>query len=127
MLSGYVRFSAWVSAAQFPQWLSVWAAVPPVTAVVYFQPRYGNHPLILQYAMRVLEEYPVELTFFFVPQIVQALRADGLGEPFIMRSGQQADVVVRLCRTVHLRDLQNFAAILPSNHLEYEGEHVQGR
>jgi phosphatidylinositol 4-kinase len=61
------------------QWLPVWAAVPPVTALVYFQPRYGNHPLILQYAMRVLEQHPVDLTFFFVPQVVQALRADGLG------------------------------------------------
>jgi phosphatidylinositol 4-kinase len=29
--------------------------------------------------MRVLEEHPVELTFFFVPQVVQALRVDGLG------------------------------------------------
>jgi phosphatidylinositol 4-kinase len=63
-----------------PQWLPVWSAVPPVTALVYFQPRYGNHPLILQYAMRVLEQHPVELTFFFVPQVVQALRSDGLGE-----------------------------------------------
>ncbi|WVO18533.1 hypothetical protein L204_106252 [Cryptococcus depauperatus] len=60
------------------RYLSVWAAVPPVMAIVYFQPRYGNHPLILQYAMRVLEQHPVELTFFFVPQIVQALRADSL-------------------------------------------------
>jgi phosphatidylinositol 4-kinase len=62
------------------QWLPVWAAVPPVQALVYFQPRYGNHPLILQYAMRVLEQHPVELTFFFVPQVVQALRSDGLGK-----------------------------------------------
>ena len=30
--------------------------------------------------MRVLEQHPVELTFFFVPQVVQALRADGFGE-----------------------------------------------
>lgn len=29
--------------------------------------------------MRVLEQHPVELTFFFVPQVVQALRQDGLG------------------------------------------------
>jgi phosphatidylinositol 4-kinase len=30
--------------------------------------------------MRVLEQHPVDLTFFFVPQVVQALRTDGLGE-----------------------------------------------
>lgn len=72
------------------QWLPIWAAVPPVTAIVYFQPRYGNHPLILQYAMRVLEQHPVELTFFFVPQVVQALRADGLGyvERFIFETSK---------------------------------------
>ncbi|KAK8853241.1 hypothetical protein IAR55_003943 [Kwoniella newhampshirensis] len=72
------------------KWLPVWAATPPVTAIVYFQPRYGNHPLILQYAMRVLEQHPVELTFFFVPQVVQALRADGLGyvERFIFETSK---------------------------------------
>jgi phosphatidylinositol 4-kinase len=61
------------------QWLPLWSPVPPVTAINYFQPRYGNHPLVLQYALRALEQYPVELTFFFVPQVVQALRSDALG------------------------------------------------
>ncbi|ORY33464.1 hypothetical protein BCR39DRAFT_520273 [Naematelia encephala] len=72
------------------KWLPVWAAVPPVSALVYFQPRYGNHPLILQYGMRVLEQHPVELTFFFVPQVVQALRTDGLGyvERFIFETSK---------------------------------------
>lgn len=72
------------------QWLPVWAPCPPVTALVYFHPRYGNHPLILQYAMRVLEQHPVDLTFFFVPQCVQALRSDGLGyvERFIFETSK---------------------------------------
>ena len=52
----------------------------PVTAVTYFQPRYKDNPLVLQYAMRTLEQYPIGLTFFFVPQVVQALRFDGSGE-----------------------------------------------
>jgi phosphatidylinositol 4-kinase len=30
--------------------------------------------------MRALEQYPVDLTFFFVPQVVQALRSDGAGK-----------------------------------------------
>jgi len=34
---------------------------------------------ILQYAHRALEQHPVDLTFFFVPQVVQALRYDDLG------------------------------------------------
>ena len=67
------------NAKQHLQWLLLWAPVPPVVAVTYFQPRYKSQPLLLQYAMRVLEQYPVQLTFFFVPQVVQALRSDALG------------------------------------------------
>ncbi|KAL8803222.1 MAG: hypothetical protein Q9182_003323 [Xanthomendoza sp. 2 TL-2023] len=40
---------------------------------------YGNHPFILQYAMRALESHSIDVTFFYVPQIVQALRYDALG------------------------------------------------
>ena len=47
--------------------------------MTYFLPEYGNHPLILQYALRALESHPVDITFFYVPQIVQALRYDELG------------------------------------------------
>jgi len=35
--------------------------------------------MVLQYAHRVLAGHPVDLTFFFVPQVVQALRHDPLG------------------------------------------------
>ena len=40
--------------------------------------------------MRVLEQHPVALTFFFVPQVVQALRVDGLGyvERFIFETSK---------------------------------------
>ena len=51
----------------------------PITAVTYFLPAYGNHPFILQYAMRALESHSVDVTFFYVPQIVQTLRYDALG------------------------------------------------
>ncbi|ESK94184.1 phosphatidylinositol 4-kinase [Moniliophthora roreri MCA 2997] len=59
--------------------LLLWAPVPPVIANTFFEPRYKNDPLILQYAHRVLEQHPVDLTFFYVPQVVQALRYDELG------------------------------------------------
>ncbi|KAJ3734042.1 hypothetical protein DFJ43DRAFT_1065841 [Lentinula guzmanii] len=59
--------------------LPLWAPVPPITANTFFEPRYKSDPLLLQYAHRVLEQHPVELTFFFVPQVVQALRYDELG------------------------------------------------
>ncbi|KAF8350539.1 hypothetical protein F5887DRAFT_939764 [Amanita rubescens] len=57
----------------------LWAPVPPVLATFLFERRFKNDPIVLQYAHRVMEEHPVELTFFFVPQVVQALRYDDLG------------------------------------------------
>ncbi|TFK76247.1 atypical/PIKK/PI4K protein kinase [Pluteus cervinus] len=60
------------------KYLLLWAPVPPVAAITLFERRYQNDPLILQYAHRALEQHPVELTFFFVPQVVQALRNDEL-------------------------------------------------
>ncbi|KAI4202882.1 MAG: hypothetical protein LQ350_002253 [Teloschistes chrysophthalmus] len=46
---------------------------------MYFLPDYGYHPFLIQYAMRALESHSVDVTFFYVPQIVQALRYDALG------------------------------------------------
>lgn len=72
------------------RWLLFWAAVTPVEAIHLFQPQYGNHPMVLQYAMRALEQHPVELTFFYVPQVVQALRDDAYGyvEQFIFETSK---------------------------------------
>ena len=44
-----------------------------------FMPLYKNHPFLIQYAMRTLESHSVDVTFFYVPQIVQSLRYDSLG------------------------------------------------
>lgn len=68
------------------RYLPLCAPVPPVIAINFFEPRFLNNPLTLQYAYRVLALHPVELTFFFVPQIVQALRTDNDGyvERFIL-------------------------------------------
>ncbi|KAL4260020.1 PI3/PI4-kinase family protein [Pleurotus pulmonarius] len=59
--------------------LLLWAPVPPIIAITLFEKRYNSETCILQYAHRVLEQHPVDLTFFFVPQVVQALRYDDLG------------------------------------------------
>ncbi|KAK8186207.1 hypothetical protein BC567DRAFT_246025 [Phyllosticta citribraziliensis] len=61
------------------KYLMYWVPVNPITAVTYFLPAYGNHPFIIQYAMRALESHPTDVTFFYVPQIVQTLRYDVLG------------------------------------------------
>ena len=66
--------------------LLLWAPVPPIIANTFFERRFNSDPLILQYAHRVLAQHPVELTFFFIPQVVQALRYDDLGKTkFILR------------------------------------------
>ncbi len=62
------------------QYLLLWSPVPPIVANTFFERRFNSDPLILQYAHRVLAQHPVELTFFFIPQVVQALRYDDLGK-----------------------------------------------
>jgi phosphatidylinositol 4-kinase len=71
-------------------YLLYWAPVTPITAVTYFLQAYANNPFILQYAMRSLESYSVDITFFYVPQIVQTLRYDALGyvERFILETAK---------------------------------------
>ncbi|KAI1414806.1 hypothetical protein F5Y13DRAFT_197338 [Hypoxylon sp. FL1857] len=72
------------------KYLLFWAPVNPVTAVTYFLPAYRNHPFLIQYAMRALEYHSVDVTFFYVPQIVQSLRFDALGyvERYIIETAQ---------------------------------------
>ncbi|RFU24495.1 hypothetical protein B7463_g11850, partial [Scytalidium lignicola] len=72
------------------KYLLYWAPVNPITAVTYFSPAYCNNPYILQYAMRALESHSVDVTFFYVPQIVQTLRYDSLGyvERYILETAR---------------------------------------
>ncbi|KAJ1309818.1 hypothetical protein OPQ81_006583 [Rhizoctonia solani] len=70
--------------------LLTWDPVPPVVAIKLFEPRFDNDPITLQYAHRVLAQHPVDVTFFYVPQIVQALRNDEFGyvERFIFETAK---------------------------------------
>ncbi|TKA75192.1 hypothetical protein B0A55_05179 [Friedmanniomyces simplex] len=72
------------------KYLLYWAPINPMAAVTYFMPNYGNHAFIIQYAMRALESHAVDVTFFYVPQIVQTLRYDALGyvERYIVETGK---------------------------------------
>lgn len=75
----------------YAQHLLLWAPVPPVIANTFFERRFNSDPLVLQYAHRVLEQHPVELTFFFVPQVVQALRYDDFGILHLLLYTRHAD------------------------------------
>ncbi|EEB09338.1 phosphatidylinositol kinase [Schizosaccharomyces japonicus yFS275] len=72
------------------RYLLFWAPLPPVSAPVLFLPKIKWNPLVLQYAMRTLKSYSVDVTFFYVPQIVQSLRYDALGyaEDFIIETSE---------------------------------------
>ncbi|KAF4340246.1 phosphatidylinositol 4-kinase [Fusarium beomiforme] len=77
-------------ASQQLKYLLYWEPVNPVTAVTMFLPAYQYHPFIIQYAMRALESHSVDVTFFYVPQIVQSLRYDSLGyvKRYILETAQ---------------------------------------
>ncbi|GAA6000790.1 1-phosphatidylinositol 4-kinase STT4 [Rhodotorula paludigena] len=70
--------------------LLYWKPVPVPEALRFLFPKFGGDPVLLQYALRVLEHHPVEVTFFYVPQVVQALRSDELGyaERFIFETSK---------------------------------------
>lgn len=71
-------------------YLLFWEALSPIDAITLFLPPFGNNPYILQYTMRSLEHHDVNLTFFYVPQIVQSLRYDvkGYVKRFILETAQ---------------------------------------
>ncbi|KAM0792098.1 hypothetical protein ACM66B_004802 [Microbotryomycetes sp. NB124-2] len=70
--------------------LLYWAPVPVIMALRFLFPKFKGDPILLQYALRTLEHHPVDLTFFYIPQVVQALRTDELGyaERFIFETSQ---------------------------------------
>ncbi|CAH6722570.1 phosphatidylinositol 4-kinase Stt4p [[Candida] jaroonii] len=70
--------------------LLFWEALSPIDAIQLFLPPFGSNPYILQYTMRSLEHHDVNLTFFYVPQIVQSLRFDAKGyvERFIIETAR---------------------------------------
>ncbi|KAJ2313754.1 phosphatidylinositol-4- kinase [Coemansia sp. RSA 2705] len=72
------------------KFLLYWAPVPPITSTAYLASSYSHHPLALQYSMRALECFSVDITFFYIPQLVQALRNDvaGYAERAILSSAQ---------------------------------------
>lgn len=76
------------------KYLLYWAPVNPTESLTYFMPAYGNHPYILQYAMRALESHAIDVRFYCVPQLVQALRYDALGyvERYILETAKQSQL-----------------------------------
>lgn len=76
--------------------LLFWEPLAPVDAITLFLPPFSGNllhqgvPYLLQYTMRSLEYHDINLTFFYVPQIVQSLRFDSRGyvERFILETAR---------------------------------------
>ncbi|CCF58901.1 hypothetical protein KAFR_0F03050 [Kazachstania africana CBS 2517] len=56
-----------------------WAPVSPLKSINLFLPEWNANSFILQYSIFSLESHDVNVTFFYVPQIVQCLRYDRSG------------------------------------------------
>lgn len=70
--------------------LLFWEPLSPIDSITLFLPSFGHNPFVLQFTMRSLEHHDVNLTFFYVPQIVQTLRFDKQGyvERFIIETAK---------------------------------------
>ena len=76
------------------RYLLYWVAVPPISAISMLGQTQRVQPWILQYAVRVLEYFPVDQVFFYIPQMVQALRYDSVGyiERFILDAAKSSQL-----------------------------------
>lgn len=61
------------------KYLLYWTPVPPIIAINVLGAQHSLQPWILQYGIRALEFFPVTQAFFYIPQMVQALRYDNAG------------------------------------------------
>eukprot|EP01114_Cavostelium_apophysatum_P015265 TRINITY_DN4121_c0_g1_i2.p1 TRINITY_DN4121_c0_g1~~TRINITY_DN4121_c0_g1_i2.p1 ORF type:complete len:1498 (+),score=439.31 TRINITY_DN4121_c0_g1_i2:104-4597(+) len=56
--------------------LVYWTNVSPPMALSLLRKEYNSHPLVTQYAVRVLGSFPPDTIIYYIPQLIQALRYD---------------------------------------------------
>ena len=62
------------------RFLLLWYPISPIDAIALLGPDgFSDNPWVIQYAIGVLEFFPVDQVFFYIPQIVQSLRFDEFG------------------------------------------------
>ncbi|KJE88947.1 type 3 phosphatidylinositol 4-kinase [Capsaspora owczarzaki ATCC 30864] len=72
-----------------------WAPVSPAGALALFSKLYSPHPVVAQFALRVLRSFPADLILFYIPQLVQALRYDRLGyvAEYLLLAAQSSQLI----------------------------------
>ena len=75
--------------------LLYWAGTDPLTAMSLLRKEYNSHPLVTQYALRVMREFSAETVIFYIPQLVQALRYDksGLVEEYLVEAAGRSELL----------------------------------
>eukprot|EP01132_Coremiostelium_polycephalum_P009672 gene9672-11857_t len=95
------------------KYLLYWETVTPPQAISLLGKAYQSHPLVSQYATRVLRNFPPETIMFYIPQLVQALRYD--------KSGQVENYLVSASKTSELLahqiiwNLQTYTEVDPNS------------
>ncbi|OUM62674.1 hypothetical protein PIROE2DRAFT_66326 [Piromyces sp. E2] len=74
--------------------LLYWTHVSPIHAISFLANKAENNSWEIQYSLRVLEHFPADMIFFYVPQIVQLLRNDPLGyaEHYILKTAHSSQL-----------------------------------
>eukprot|EP01113_Clastostelium_recurvatum_P021993 TRINITY_DN2614_c0_g1_i1.p1 TRINITY_DN2614_c0_g1~~TRINITY_DN2614_c0_g1_i1.p1 ORF type:complete len:2071 (-),score=563.44 TRINITY_DN2614_c0_g1_i1:69-6281(-) len=77
------------------RYLLYWATVSPPKAISLLSKTYQSHPLVIQYAVRVLRSFSPETIIFYLPQLVQALRYDrtGMVETYLASAARNSDLL----------------------------------
>lgn len=94
--------------------VTYWCPVSPVKSINLFLSNWNVNTFVLQYSVFSLESHPVNVTFFYVPQIVQCLRFD--------RSGYVEKLILDTAKTSVLFAHQIVWNMLANSYKDDEGE-----
>lgn len=67
----------------------------PPAALSLLQKNYNSHPIVTQYAVRVLHSFPPETIVYYIPQLVQTLRYDktGLVYDYLVTAAKESELL----------------------------------
>lgn len=110
--------------------LLYWAGTDPLTAMSLLRKEYNSHPLVTQYALRVMREFSAETVIFYIPQLVQSLRYDksGLVEEYLVEAAGRSELLAHQL----IWNMRNYPREAPAgyrvdSHIALVAERVRNR